>query len=155
VIPTRALSALGVAAVVALASACAEEGAPASAERVVEQSPQTRQASPSPTPSFPPQADAEHGAKQTARLPRGGLHADDPKLEAGQGAGRERSATTTSGVGDIGCDQGRPRGADLDPDRDYVHAALYFADRAAAQQFVDAYEPGVVGTADVTTYCLD
>lgn len=28
-------------------------------------------------------------------------------------------------------------------------------DRPTAQQFVDAYEPGVVGIATVRTYCLD
>lgn len=65
---------------------------------------------------------------------------------------------------------GRPADVpDLSPDHVALVAALrtlpadqrralvlhHLADRPTAQQFVDAYEPGVVGIATVRTYCLD
>jgi hypothetical protein len=41
------------------------------------------------------------------------------------------------------------------PGVDYFVEAVYFLTRQEAQQFVDAFQPGVVGTAFVTVYCLD
>ena len=38
---------------------------------------------------------------------------------------------------------------------DYFSEVVYFRTRQEAQQFVDAFEPGVVGTAQVTIYCAD
>ena len=56
--------------------------------------------------------------------------------------------------GQIGCDQGAAEGLGL-PSEDYSMAAVYFETRELAQQFVDAYEPGVVGIALVTVFCAD
>ena len=41
------------------------------------------------------------------------------------------------------------------PGVNYFAEAVYFRTRQEAQQFVDAFEPGVVGTALLTVYCLD
>lgn len=78
----------------------------------------------------------------------------DPGLERAR-ARAEQAGYDEVGGGDIDCDQGAREALGLDPDRDYYAVALYFPDRPTAQQFVDAYEPGVVGIADLTTYCLD
>lgn len=57
--------------------------------------------------------------------------------------------------GPLGCDAGFKEGLGLLPDRDYAGVPLYFATAADAQRFVDLYQPGVVGTVQVQTYCLD
>jgi hypothetical protein len=56
---------------------------------------------------------------------------------------------------DIDCDQGAREQLELDPARDYSSVVLYFETRALAQEFVDLFEPGVVGTAAVTLFCVD
>jgi hypothetical protein len=145
-------------------AACSEDQTAAPA---VEQTPRTTQSpgttqnpqasvppSPASRPSFPPQAGAEHGAKQTAVYLAVAYSADDPKLKRAE-AQAKAVGYDNVGIGDIGCDQGAREALGLDVDRDYYGAAVYFADRGTAQQFVDAYEPGVVGMADVTTFCLD
>ena len=43
----------------------------------------------------------------------------------------------------------------LDPAVDYDAVSVFFDTEADAQTFVDLYQPGVVGTAFVTAYCLD
>jgi hypothetical protein len=57
--------------------------------------------------------------------------------------------------GDIDCDQGAREALRLDPARKYYSIAIYFRTREDAQEFVDLYEPGVVGIAPVTVFCLD
>ena len=56
------------------------------------------------------------------------------------------------GATDINCDQGAREALRLTPGVDYFVEAVYFLTRQEAQQFVDAFEPGVVGTAFVTVY---
>ena len=56
---------------------------------------------------------------------------------------------------DPGCEQGVVEQLRLDPQRLYAAARIYFATQAEAQQFVTAYQPGIVGTAQVTLYCMD
>lgn len=58
-------------------------------------------------------------------------------------------------VGGIDCDSGAKEALGLDPLRSYTDVALYFASRADADMFVTLYDPGVVGTAKVKTFCLD
>ena len=58
-------------------------------------------------------------------------------------------------VGGIDCDSGAKEALGLDPSRSYTDVALYFASRADADMFVNLYDPGVVGTAKVKTFCLD
>ncbi|CAN5126674.1 hypothetical protein BH24ACT1_BH24ACT1_11490 [soil metagenome] len=61
-----------------------------------------------------------------------------------------------AGLGtDIDCDRGARDQLGLDPGRDYAAVVLYFRSREHAQQFVDLFQPGVVGTAAVTVLCLD
>jgi len=60
-----------------------------------------------------------------------------------------------TGSGTLACDQGAPEALGYEPDTDLFTVSLYFADGAAAQRFVDLYEPPVVGIADVRTYCMD
>ncbi len=60
-----------------------------------------------------------------------------------------------AGVTDINCDQGAREALGLDVGRDYYSVAVYFRTAEQAQQFVDAFQPGVVGTAAVTVYCRD
>lgn len=43
----------------------------------------------------------------------------------------------------------------LDPQAEYQGVRLYFAEEQQARTFVDAYQPGVVGTAKVKLFCLD
>ncbi len=58
-----------------------------------------------------------------------------------------------SGIGSVSCDQGAAEQLGLAPDDHRV--AVYFATAEQAQQFVDVYEREPLGTALVTTYCLD
>ncbi len=52
------------------------------------------------------------------------------------------------------CDEGLREGLQLKAG-DYFHVSLAFPDPATAQRFVDAYQPGVVGTFKVITGCMD
>ncbi len=61
----------------------------------------------------------------------------------------------SEGFTDIACDRGAHEALGLAPGVDYVGVVVYFRTRQEAQQFVDAFEPGVVGTAQVTVFCLD
>ena len=61
------------------------------------------------------------------------------------------------GAADIDCDAGARAGLQLSADQKvkYLAVALFFRTEADAKAFVDAFEPGVVGTVQVTTGCLD
>jgi hypothetical protein len=59
------------------------------------------------------------------------------------------------GIGDIGCTAGAVEALGLDPTIGYTGVSVFFATAADAQRFVDLYQPGVVGTAKITAYCLD
>ncbi|SDQ64501.1 hypothetical protein [Quadrisphaera sp. DSM 44207] len=56
---------------------------------------------------------------------------------------------------EMGCDEGAEATLQLDPAKRYTGAALYFPSAEEAQRFVDRYEPGVVGTAQVSPFCVD
>ncbi|MGX5655387.1 hypothetical protein ACWKWC_11500 [Geodermatophilus nigrescens] len=60
---------------------------------------------------------------------------------------------TGSGIGDVSCDQGAVEQLGFSPEHQRV--AVYFESAALAEQFVAAYDRQEVGTAPVTTYCLD
>ncbi len=60
---------------------------------------------------------------------------------------------TGSGTGSVACDQGAAEQLGPAPDADRL--AVYFATADQARQFTDACERDVLGTAPVTTYCLD
>jgi hypothetical protein len=58
-----------------------------------------------------------------------------------------------SGIGSVGCDQGAAEALGFDPTNNRV--AVYFDSAARAQEFVAVYDRQDVGSAEVTTYCLD
>ena len=60
---------------------------------------------------------------------------------------------TGSGVGSVSCDQGAAEALGFDPGDSRV--AVYFDSAARAQEFVAVYDRQDVGSAQVTTYCLD
>ncbi len=60
---------------------------------------------------------------------------------------------TGSGIGSVGCDQGAAEALGFDPGNNRV--AVYFDSAARAQEFVAVYDRQDVGSAEVTTYCLD
>jgi hypothetical protein len=60
---------------------------------------------------------------------------------------------TGSGIGSVGCDQGAAEALGFDPAHNRV--AVYFDSAAGAQEFVAVYDRQDVGSAEVTTYCLD
>ncbi|PRY49785.1 hypothetical protein LY71_105230 [Geodermatophilus tzadiensis] len=60
---------------------------------------------------------------------------------------------TGSGVGEVACDVGAAEQLGFDPQDHRV--AVYFDSAARAQEFVAVYDRQDVGSASVTTYCLD
>src|SRR5688572_18182236 len=60
---------------------------------------------------------------------------------------------TGSGIGSVGCDQGAAEALGVDSQDNRV--AVYFDSAARAQEFVAVYDRQDVGSAEVTTYCLD
>ncbi|WP_448612747.1 hypothetical protein [Modestobacter sp. URMC 112] len=60
---------------------------------------------------------------------------------------------TGSGIGEVGCDQGAAEQLGFDP-ADH-RLAVYFDSAARAQEFVGVYDRQDLGSARVTTYCLD
>lgn len=115
---------------------------------------------PAPSPSYPPTAtNVVHGGQYWAVYLAISRTYGDPKLDAAERQARAVGYREFSG-GDIGCDRGAREGLvragiQLDPDVNYVTRSLLFATQRDAQAFVDAYQPPVVGTVQVTTYCLD
>lgn len=76
---------------------------------------------------------------------------DDPRL-----AEAERQANAVGYQTDLlslGCDYGAAEGLGLDPSSSAV--AVYFASPGQAQQFVDAFQPEVVGTVRIVQGCND
>ena len=130
-----------------------EEPSPSATPPQATPSPVTPPAAPA-APVFPEEAAVEHGGRSTAVYLAVAYDGSDPELARAYAQAREVGYSGV-GIGDVACDQGAGEALGLDPARAYSRVAVYFPDRATAQQFVDAYEPGVVGIADVTTYCLD
>lgn len=108
--------------------------------------------------AFPPALDdeLEHGDRVF------GVYLAVERVERSPGPDAQQAIADAAAVGydvelspDIDCDRGAREQLGLDPARDYSAVVLYFETRALAQQFVDLFEPGVVGTAAVTLFCLD
>lgn len=111
-------------------------------------------ADPPPTAAdLPAEAAAVHGGRYWGVFAAVAYDASDPRLT--EALGQVRALGYQGGTGDVACTQGAVETLGLDPQRFYTAVSVLFDSREAAQQFVDAYEPGVVGTAEVTAYCLD
>ena len=80
---------------------------------------------------------------------------DQKRLDTAKKSLTDLGYEPDSGAYDIGCEQGMREQLHLDPQRVYAAVRIFFATQAQAEQFVDAYQPGVVGTAKVTLYCMD
>ena len=80
---------------------------------------------------------------------------DQMRLDAARKSLTDLGYEPDSGAFDSGCEQGFVEQLRLDPQRKYAATRIYFAEEAQARQFVEAYQPGVVGTAKVTMGCLD
>lgn len=80
---------------------------------------------------------------------------DQKRLDAAKKSLTDLGYEPDSGAFDIGCEQGMQEQLNLDPQRGYAAVRIFFATPAQAEQFVEAYQPGVVGTANVTLYCMD
>lgn len=80
---------------------------------------------------------------------------DQKRLDAGKKSLTDLGYEPDSGAFDNGCEMGMQEQLNLDPQRIYAAVRIFFATQAQAQQFVDAYQPGIVGTAKVTLYCMD
>jgi hypothetical protein len=115
---------------------------------------------PSSPATWPPAASLTHGGTvygvylAVARtdadgsLPAGGRQKLDDAKAAAAAAGYQA-------LEGLDCDSGAREGLGLDPQLSYGSAQVYFATAAQAEQFVAFYQPGVVGTARVQTYCMD
>jgi hypothetical protein len=79
---------------------------------------------------------------------------DQPRIDAAEKSLTDLGYEPVTG-GDINCDQGVREQLRLDAQRNYAAVRIYFAEQAQAQHFVTAYQPGVVGTAKTTLYCMD
>ncbi len=118
----------------------------------------TTTAAPEPTasaaPTFPPEVVPEQGGTYVAVVLTS-TRSEDGTAEAEAAVARVAEDGYAGGFGDVGCFEGAREGLGLPAEGDYLISYVTFADGAAAEQFVDAYEPGVVGTVTVKTFCLD
>lgn len=80
---------------------------------------------------------------------------DQKRLDAAEKSLTDLGYEPDAGAYDLGCEQGVREQLRLDPQRDYATVRIFFTTQAQAEQFVTAYQPGVVGTAKVTLYCMD
>jgi hypothetical protein len=116
-------------------------------------------------PTFPPQAKTiNHGDRVWAVYLVISPDYRDPRHLAAQRelarVGYREFAKTHGYAGGLDCDHGArsnlaEAGIYLDPAVDYSATAVYFDTEAAAFGFVDAFEPGVVGTVPVKYMCAD
>lgn len=116
-------------------------------------------------PEFPPAvapAELQHGSTYwgvyvtVVRTDNYQIKPEDQKrLDAGKKSLTDLGYEADSGAFDSGCEMGMQEQLHLDPQRIYAAVRIFFTTQAQAQQFVDAYQPGIVGTAKVTLYCMD
>ena len=106
-------------------------------------------------PRFPPAAQVRHGDQVFGVYAAVARTASAPQLAQATAELRRAGYRVGEGSGEINCDQGARVALGLRPEIPYSAVAIYFRTRQEAQQFVDAFQPGVVGTAAVTLYCLD
>ena len=104
-------------------------------------------------PAFPAAAVPVHGGRAWAVFVAVTRDMDDERLD--QAVEDLAAAGYETWVSEVGCFQGAAEALGLDPARSYLGVSVEFASAAEAQQMVEAFEPGVVGTAEVVTYCLD
>jgi hypothetical protein len=104
---------------------------------------------------FPPETQIRHGERSYAVFVAVERTSSAPELAHAKEELRKAGYRVSPGAGDINCNQGAREALGLTPGVDYFVEAVYFRTRQEAQQFVDALEPAVVGTALVTLYCLD
>lgn len=104
---------------------------------------------------FPPEAQLRHGEQFYAVFVAVERTSSAPEFARAEEELQKAGYRVSPGVSDINCHQGAREALRLAPGVDYFVEAVYFLTRQEAQQFVDAFEPGVVGTAFVTMYCLD
>ena len=104
---------------------------------------------------FPPEAQLRHGERFYAVFVAVERTSSAPELALAKQELHKAGYRVSPGATDINCDQGAREALRLTPGVDYFVEAVYFLTRQEAQQFVDAFKPGVVGTAFVTVYCRD
>lgn len=104
---------------------------------------------------FPPEAQLRHGERFYAVFVAVEQTGSAPELAGAKEELQEAGYSVSPGASDINCHDGAREALRLTPGVEYFVEAVYFLTRQEAQQFVDAFEPGVVGTAFVTVYCLD
>lgn len=78
---------------------------------------------------------------------------DDPAIQAA--TTDLRNLGFEPSVGGIDCDEGAKEALGLDSSSSYTDVGLYFLTKQDADMFVTLYDPGVVGTTKVKTFCLD
>ena len=106
-----------------------------------------------PEGGFPTPAVPVHGGRAWAVFVAVARDMDDARLDR---AVEDLAAVGyETGVSEVGCSLGAFEALGLDPARSYLGVSVEFASAAEAEQMVEAFEPGVVGTAEVVTYCLD
>lgn len=106
------------------------------------------------SPAWPDEAMAVHGGTYWSVVLE--LVRDDEEQDAAQAAlDALQELGYQGGIGDVGCTDGIRQALGLDPAHGYTNVDVLFATAEEAQRFVDLYQPGVVGTVRVTTYCLD
>jgi hypothetical protein len=81
--------------------------------------------------------------------------ADQKRLDVAKKTLTDLGYEPEAGAYDIDCEQGMREQLHLDPQRDYGAVRIFFATRDQAAQFVEEYQPGIVGTAKVILYCMD
>ncbi|MEV4315658.1 hypothetical protein [Actinocrispum sp. NPDC049592] len=80
---------------------------------------------------------------------------DQKRLDAAAKSLADIGYKPDAGAFDVGCEQGMREQLRLDAQRNYAAVRIFFTEQSQAQRFVTAYQPGVVGTAKVTLYCMD
>lgn len=126
-------------------------------------SPTTTSATSSPTPtptassvpSLPPQATElrQGGSYQAVYLAVSA--GSSVTAENRQAESAAKALGYQAGTGDVDCDQGARQALGLPETGSYLVTSVLFTTDAQAQTFVAAYQPEVVGTAQVELFCLD
>jgi hypothetical protein len=106
-----------------------------------------------PSAEWPPAAEAVQGGQYWAVF-LAVAHSGTEQAELQAAYADATALGYPAGIGEM-CSSGAHEQLGLDPTVAYEVVNIYFDTQEQAQQFVDLYEPGVVGTAYVTAYCLD
>lgn len=109
---------------------------------------------PAPAVVWPDEAVAQHGGRYWSVVLAVGGPADDPAVLQGTYATLQAHGYS-GGIGSIGCSDGATAALGLDPATVDTVVDVYFGTEEEARRFAALYEPGVLGVAPVTAYCLD